>query len=168
MQIYQTITLDNGDILLQKMLVSPTINLKCICYQIINKLNGDILLQKIIITNISDISTIKNYNFINSKIISCMIDKKYHTVKLKYKSILNTIYHRINDGVQIIKNSQLNIKTIKKEDNGFYYMDGIGISVQGAESNRIILEIINQCMVNGIRIWMKIMLNNDALICIDF
>jgi hypothetical protein len=35
----------------------------------------------------------------------------------------------INDGSKIIKNTKINIKTIKKLDEGFYYIDELGISV---------------------------------------
>ncbi len=56
--------------------------------------------------------------------------------------------NQINDGTKIIKNTKLNIKTIKKEDEGFYYLDNIGISVQGIDSNKCLNEIISQCMEN--------------------
>lgn len=41
---------------------------------------------------------------------------------LKYNSILKCVYNIINDGAQIIKNSKINIKTIKKESEGFVYI----------------------------------------------
>ena len=60
-------------------------------------------------------------------------------IKLKYKSVLENIYKIINDGTKIIKNSKLNIKTIKKLDEEFYYLEDLGISIQGVDSNKCLL-----------------------------
>jgi len=87
--------------------------------------------------------------------------------KLKYKSILEQIYEYIDDGTKIIKNTKLNIKTIKKEDDGFYYLDNIGISVQGVDSNKCLFEIINQCKEYKINLSMKIKLFDETTINID-
>jgi hypothetical protein len=84
--------------------------------------------------------------------------------KIKYKSILVKIYYFIGDGVKIIKNSSLNIKTINKVDDGFYYLDSIGISVQGVTSNKCLLEIINQCLENKYSLNMNIKLNDDTYV----
>ena len=59
-------------------------------------------------------------------------------------------------------------KTIKKEDEGFYYLDNIGISIQGVDSNKCLLEIINQCIENEIELSMKIKLIDDITINILF
>jgi hypothetical protein len=88
--------------------------------------------------------------------------------KLKYKSILENIYKIINDGIKIIKNSKLNIKTINKLDEGFYYLEDLGISIQGVDSNKCLLEIINQCIENEISLIMKIKLNDETNININF
>jgi len=55
METYKFINLDNGDILLERIIID---NKK---YTIINKNNGDILLQKN--TFITDIKDIQKYNF---------------------------------------------------------------------------------------------------------
>jgi hypothetical protein len=98
----------------------------------------------------------KNANKIDIKddlkksiISECIIDNKQIN-KLKYNSVLEQIYKIINDGTKIIKNTKLNIKTINKNDEGFYYLENIGISVQRVESNKCLLEIINQCIENKI------------------
>jgi len=155
METYKIINLDNGDLLLERIIID---NKK---YTIINKNNGDILLQKN--TFITDIKDIQNYNFCKSVILDCKIDDNNCT-KLKYRSILDEIYNIINDGTTIIKNTKLNIKTIIKEDEGFRYLDNIGISVQGAESNKCLLEIINQCIENKINIYLKIKLVDENII----
>lgn len=158
METYKFINLDNGDILLEKIIID---NNK---YTIINKNNGDILLQKN--TFITDIQDIQKYNFCKSVILDCYIDNNNFT-KLKYISILEEIYNIINDGTTIIKNTKLNIKTIRKEDNGFKYLDNIGISVQGVDSNKCLLEISNQCIKNKIKLSMKIKLVDENIIIIN-
>jgi len=102
-----------------------------------------------------------------SIIYECLIDNKEFN-KLKYKLILEQIYKIINDGTKIIKNTRLHIKTINKEDNGFYYLNNIGISIQGVDSNKSLLEIINQCIENKIKISMKIKLIDETIININF
>jgi len=161
METFKFTKLDNGDILLQKIIIDNT------NYTIINKENGDKLLKKITNINITDIKDIKNYDFKKSIISECLIDNQEFN-KLKYKSILEQIYKLINDGTKIIKNTKLNIKTIKKEDEGFYYLDNIGISVQGVDSNKCLFEIINQCIENEIELSMKIKLIDEITININF
>jgi hypothetical protein len=160
METYKIRNLDNGDILLQKNIIDNT------NYNIIYKENGDILLQKINNINITDIKDIKNYDFKKSIIQITKINNEDFN-KLKYKLILEQIYKLIKDGVKIIKNTKLNIKTIKKEDEGFYYLDNIGISIQGVDSNKCLLEIINQCLENQIKLSMKIILINNIIININ-
>ena len=116
-KIYISSILDNGDILLQ-----PTIfdNKQ---YEIINIDSGKILIRKkIAITlNMSNINDIKNLNFSKSNILSCLVNNTISS-KLKYKSILDDIYHIINDGSYIIRNSTFkNIKTIEKTNEGYFY-----------------------------------------------
>lgn len=161
METYKFIKLDNGDILLQKIVIDN------INYTIICKDNGDKLLKKITCIDIIDIKDIKNYDFKKSIICECLIDNKEFN-KLKYKSILNFIYKLIDDGTRIIKNTKLNIKTVKKDDDGYYYLDNIGISIQGTESNKCLLEIINQCVENKIELFMKIKLINEITINFKF
>jgi len=153
MEFYYELTQSlNGDITLKKAIIDKT------NYTIEEKENGCILLKKIVIITINDANDIKNYDFKKSTILSCLINNN-DANKLKYKSILEQIYELINDGTKIIKNTKINIKTIKKEDEGFYHMDNIGISIQSTESNKTISEIVNQCTHNGIKMVMKIKLN---------
>ena len=161
MATYKFTKLDNGDILLQKNVIDN------INYTVINKENGNKLLKKITTINITNIKDIKDYDLKKSTISKCLIDNKEFN-KLKYKSVLENIYKIINDGTKIIKNTYLNIKTIQKEDEGFYYLDNIGISIQGVESNRCLLEIINQCVENEIELSMKIKLIDDITINLSF
>lgn len=84
--------------------------------------------------------------------------------KSKYKQILEEIYNIIGDGVKIIKNSKLNIKTIKKENEGFYYLENIGISIQGVNSNKCLSEICSQCIDNQIKLDMCVKLQSNIII----
>lgn len=161
METYKFSKLDNGDILLQKMVIDNT------NYTIIDKDNGDKLLKKITYINITNIKDIKDYDFTKSIIYECLIDNKKFN-KLKYKPILEQIYNLINDGTKIIKNTKLNIKTIKKENEGFYYLDNIGISVQGVDSNKCLFEIINQCVEHEINLSMKIKSIDEITFNINF
>lgn len=161
MEVYKYKNLDNGDVLLEKVVLDNT------NYTIVNKNNGDKILKKITTVNITDINVIKKYDFRKSNILSCLLDND-EIIKLKYKSVLENIYKIINDGTKIIKNSKLNIKTIKKLDEGFYYFEDLGISIQGVDSNKCLLEIINQCIENEISLIMKIKLNDETNININF
>ena len=132
--------------------------------------NGDMLLVRKKIITITGFNEFNNsrtqYSFNNSNILSCTINYyQSNEYKLKYKSILNYIYSNIiKDGVKIIKNSSLNISTIKRETEGFYYMEDLGISIQGADANKCLYEIINQCHVNNIHITILIRLLNGSRI----
>ena len=118
--------------------------------------------------NITDIRDISIYDFKKSNIQECIINNDDYVIKLNYKLVLNKIYNLINDGTQIIKKSKLNIKTIKKENEGYYYLNNIGISIPGLNTNKYLLEIINQCIENKIKLYMKIKLSNGILIHINF
>lgn len=157
MEIYKYTKLENGDILLEKVIIDTN------NYIIENKESGDKLLKKIQNINIINISDLKNYNFSKSIILECLLDNKEHN-KLKYRPIMEQIYKLINDGTKIIKKSTLNIKTIRKEDEGFYYLDNIGISIQGTDSNKCLYEILNQCIENEINIKLQIKTFDNLII----
>ena len=138
-----------------------TIKINNIEYIIYPQNNGELLLKPIqIINNLDNLDTI---NFSSSQITSCKINNDNHEI-YKYKSILNKIYEIIDDGTKIIRNTCLNIKTIRCTDKGFYYLKNLGISVQGVDANKCIYEIINQCIENNINLKINIKLNDNKLI----
>jgi hypothetical protein len=96
-------------------------------------------------------------DYTNSRIIKLKINNKIE-FDLNYKSIIRYIYeNEIKDGFRIIKNTLFkDIKTIKKEDKGYYYLEKIGISVRFKNANDSFNEIINQCEINNISLYMKI------------
>ena len=74
-------------------------------------------MQKVIITKLEDLN---KFDFSNSTILFCEVEKQ-DLIKNRYKSVLNYIYELIDDGVKIIRNSTLNIRTTKRNDSGFTY-----------------------------------------------
>ena len=152
---------------LTKLNMDDVFKIDNINYTFVIKENGDILLKKITNVNITNIKDIQNHDFAKSIIMKCLINNKEYD-KLKYMPILKQVYTSINDGVKIIKNTKLNIKTIKYEDEGFYYLENIGISMQRVDANKCLLEIINQCIENSIPISMNIKLINNIAININF
>lgn len=135
-------------------------------YKLIPQENGDILLSKINIIHITSIDDIKKYNFSNSNITKCILNNKC-IEKYKYKTILNNVYELINNGVNIIKNTTLNIDTRARNNNGYYYLENLGISVQGVDANKCLYEIIHQCTNNNINIILNITLNDGKQIKIQ-
>jgi len=113
----------------------------------------------------SEIEDKKLNDYVKSKITKLKINNKKVNIELKYKSILRYIYeNEINDGFRIIKNTIFkDIKTIKKENKGYYYLENIGISVRFKNSNDSLNEIINQCEINNINLYMKIELYDGEI-----
>jgi hypothetical protein len=157
--VYKFVELQNGDILLKKTIIDNNIYIQ-------EKQGNDYILKKKRNVKIIDISDIENYDFKKSSITRCLINNDVID-KNKYKHILEKVYSIINDGAKIIKNTKLHIKTIKKQDEGFYYLDEIGISIQGVDSNKCLSEILNQCKINEIDIKITIELMNNITLDID-
>ena len=157
MDIYKYI--QTGDnILLKKQYIDFSI------YEVEFMENNDILLKPLIL--ISDIIKLKNYDFKKSIVQSCVINNIELTIKLKYNKILHNIYELIGDGTKIIINSNLNIKTIKKNDCGFKYYKNLGISIQSVDAYNCLKEILTQCIANKINILLKIKLENLSIVTV--
>lgn len=127
----------------------------------------EIIIGRKIIKNITieNIKTVKEHNYANSKIKKCIINNLENDEKFdKYKNILTYVYNIIDNGVEIIKNTILNIKTVKKEDDGFYYLEDIGISIQDVDNNSYLYEILNYCSNYNININLSIELENKTII----
>jgi hypothetical protein len=120
--------------------------------------------KKIII--ITDIEQISSYLFTNSTILSCKIDNEIIDSP-NYNRILKIIYNKINDGVKIIKTTTFNMRTIKYENEGFYYLSELGISYQGRDSNGTIKEIFTQSKEHNITIKITIKLLNNTIVSIE-
>ncbi len=160
METYERVQNENGDILLKKIVIDES------KYHIVTQSNGDKLLvnkKNIVINNVDQL---KNHNFSHGKITSCLINN-IEQDQLKFKKILSEVYKLINNGVTIIKESTLNIKTIKKTDEGFNFIKNLGISVQGCDSNKCINEIFIQAKANNIKVCMEIELKNKTVLTIN-
>ena len=140
-----------------------TIFIDNIEYTIYKQDSGDLLLKPLKSIVILEIDKITQYDLSNSQIDLCLINNKV-IEKNKYKSILTYIYNLIGSGTKIIKNTMLNIQTVKKKDLGFYYLDNLGISIPDVDSNKYIYEIMNQCLINKIKLKMNIELENKDVI----
>jgi hypothetical protein len=91
--------------------MTTKITIDNIDYDIYPQDDGNLLLRLKMI-QINNLNKLSQYDFCNSKIISCCIHNKLCD-KNKYKTILSNIYHIINSGTKIIKNTTLNIETKK-------------------------------------------------------
>jgi hypothetical protein len=134
-------------------------------YDLVIKDYGIIIKNKPLI--IKDLVELKKYDFKFSTITKCLINDK-EINKNKYTPILMHIYNIIDDGTTIIKNTSLNIKTIKKDDMGFCYIENLGISVQNVEANKAIHEICNQCDKNNVTVNMTITLASGQIVNVIF
>jgi hypothetical protein len=124
--------------------------------------NGDFLLQR---KNIVTYEQLSNYDLSFSTITNCIINGTIST-KNNYSSILREIYLMIGSGTRIILNTILKIETGKITNCGFRYLQELGISVQGVDSNKRTQEILNQCLKNNITIEMYVTLQNGSNIII--
>lgn len=105
--IYKYTELENGNILLEKMTLDLSkYNLEYV--------GNNIIYKKKECIKLNTLSQLKDYDFKGSKIKSCTLNNEEFQ-KLKYKSILNKLYNIIGNGTTIIKNTSLNILTIKKK-----------------------------------------------------
>ena len=106
---------------------------------------------------------------IGSNLFIETLKNKYTKIKI-CKELLNVLnINNINNLTKdITKNFNNKIDNKWFNDSGFYYLDNLGISVQGVDSNKCILEIINQCLNYNIKIMMKIQLENNKIIEIYF
>ena len=157
MEIYKY-SQSGDNILLKKTYIDLT------KYECENMENGDILLKPINI--VVDITKLKYYDFKKSVVMSCFINDVELIMTLKYKKILNYIYELIGDGVKIIINTHLNIKTVEKTDCGYQYYKSLGISIQSVDAYNCLKEICLQCIANKFNILLKIKLNDLSNIVI--
>ena len=99
-ETYKITELDNGDLIMEKFEIDKNI------FNVIKKDNGKNLLKRKIKEKITNIESLKNYDFKKSEILKCILDDE-KVLKNKYKSILENVYGIIGDGTKIIKNTKL-------------------------------------------------------------
>jgi hypothetical protein len=127
--------------------------------------NGNLLLTPVK-NDLITLDNIKNYEFSHSMIMDVSLNGE-EIKEFKYRKIRDCVYNTIGDGLTVIKNSILNIKLPELNSRGFTYNSELGISVQGADSNRTMKEIILQCQKNNISLNMKIKLDDDKIVIVE-
>lgn len=100
-------------------------------------------------------------DFKGSKIISAKIKKNNILIsdKLKYRSILTDIWKTM-DVESILDTTTFNVKTDKDNENGYTWIEELGISFQSRDAKSTFKEILNQIEVNGLKIEIDILLSN--------
>lgn len=151
---------DNGDIILKQESISLAE------YNVYFMANGTIQATK----KESVVDILSNPNNISlrfSQVLECNINGHDVNQGLKYNTILRKLYEMIDDGAKIIRNTKLNIQTIKTQDKGFYYIEKLNISVQNVDADKACVEIIHQARKNDIAIKVKIRLADASVIIIS-
>jgi hypothetical protein len=122
--------------------------------------------MSILCIDLEDLEELAWYDFTNCKIIKT----KFAFNEIEFNSLrklLEFTYNKIKDGVAIIKNSVIKIKTIPCDDKDFIYMENLGISYNANFENIQLKEIFNQCKHNLIILNILIQLENGDLIKIQ-
>lgn len=102
-------------------------------------------------------------NFSFSKAIRCIVNKK-PVEKLAYRQILLKIYENIDDKEKIIKNTTLNFKSGKIDGCGFNtYIDKYDVSIQDANANKIVREILKMSKINNIECEIDIKIKDGTI-----
>ena len=114
------------------------------------------------ITNTNIKTNFDNISFTHSKILHLKINNVQQSIN-SYKKIIEHLYNMIGNSDKIIKNTLLNIKKGQIKIKGFIFNEKNNISFQGADANKSILEIYNQCKHNNIKLLCQIKLNTDKL-----
>ena len=98
-----------------------------------------------------------------SKIKKCKINNENITLS-RYKTILNYIYNKM-DRKNIIKNTKLNCKEEEINCKGFKYYENFKFSIQGADAEKTLSEIINMIKINkwNMEIQIELKENNEII-----
>ena len=98
-----------------------------------------------------------------SKVKECKINNEDINI-FGYKTILVYIYNKM-DRTTIIKNTKLNCKEEKLNSKGFSYYEKFNLSIQGADAEKTLSEIINMIKVKKWNIQLQIQLkeNNEII-----
>jgi hypothetical protein len=117
---------------------------------------------------IEEIRDINNFDFNGSIIRKCKINNK-DLYSLDYYSILKETYKIINNTMQIIKNSKLNLITdiINNTDNNFIESYNVNIE-KTTDLNKILFEILIQCYNNDTPIILEIQMKNKSILNMNF
>ena len=116
-----------------------------------------IKIKEVFVSKMSDLDDI---DLTFSKIIGCKINGVEVDI-LSYRPLLIHIYRLIGDGVKIIKALPItnnNIRIGLCGDNGYTYLEDLGISFHGKSAHNTMKEILHHCEFNEISIECRILL----------
>ncbi len=99
---------------------------------------------------------------IDSIVLSCKINDE-EVDRLKYKSILIYIYKKMT-ATMIVQNTEMNIKLIETNENGYTWYKDLGMSIQGKDSNLTFKEILRMIKLNQMKLEIEIQLKNKEII----
>jgi hypothetical protein len=117
--------------------------------------------------HIPDVYYLKYHNLTGAKVLSCVIEGT-PIEKTTWSNTIRTLYKQIADGARIIKDSILEIKTVRKVDEGFTFIKDLGISVRVKELRKnFVREIFTQAKANNLSVCMKIELTNGTGLVIN-
>ncbi len=98
----------------------------------------------------------------DSIVLGCKINDE-EVDRLKYKSILIYIYKKMTANL-ILQNTEMNIKLIETNENGYTWYKDLGMSIQGKDSNLTFKEILRMIKINQMKLEIEIQLKNKEII----
>jgi len=113
-----------------------------------------------------DESDLKNICLTSSKINECVVKNNENIISTqkRYRSILNDIWKTM-PAQKILQNTTFNIKlTDEKGFKGYDWNDDLKMSIQGRETNLVIIELINMIKLNNYSLEISITLKEGEVI----
>ncbi len=99
---------------------------------------------------------------LDSFVLSCKINEE-EVDRLRYKSILLYIYKKMTANL-ILQNTEMNIKLIETNENGYTWYKDLGMSIQGKDANLTFKEILRMIKLNQMKLEIEIQLKNKEII----
>ena len=100
----------------------------------------------------------------HSSIIKCSINREV-IFETRWRPFLVKIYRLINDTNSIYQNTTLNAKKENLDKiKGFHWYKDLGLSIQGVETKKTLIEIIKMSEISSYIIEMSIKLKNKDII----
>ena len=136
-----------------------------IIIQNIQEFSQKILDGNLVLTRIQpfvDEATLFENDLSRSHITECKFNNNVVHIR-NYNQLLICIYYSSNMET-LFQNTILNIMQDEFYEKGFRYYDFLGISIQGANTRRLLKEIINITKIQNFKLELKIKLKNNEII----
>jgi len=98
-----------------------------------------------------------------SKIIYCKINNELIPNMIKYKKIINYIFSKLSKDI-ILSNTKINISDKIINEKGYIYDSNIGLSIQGTDAKKALIEIIHQLSTTNQTLEIQIKLKSNDII----